>query len=248
MTTATGPAPGSGVDTQPRLTLPAAAGLDHRPVEATDGEPGLTEAALEILAVPELAFALVAVGLLGLALWLATPAHVDAGLLGGAALAAGGAGMAARPVSAGAAVLVVLAAASLGMEVLAFPGVGLHATGGGVGLMLAGLYWTGQWSAPRAWLVAPAAVAVAALTYRAGRRSWRRTRSDPFADSAVLIGRDTIVLTADGPTGQGMVASHLRVLHARHGNLHPGQTVRVTGQAADWLVVEPTDPHDTGDR
>ena len=128
-----------------------------------------------------MAHPLVAFGLLGITLWLANPAAVwrfRAGLL---ALAAGVAGMAGGRVSAGAVLFLLLAAGSLAMEVLAFPGCGLHAAGGGVALLLAGLFWTEEPVGPYAVVVVAVAAAVGGLTYRAGRRSWRRARTSRSA-------------------------------------------------------------------
>jgi membrane-bound ClpP family serine protease len=128
---------------------------------------------LELLAVPEIAFSLTAAGLLGLMWWLSSMRLVATGVAGLALLVPGVIGLATLPVSPGGTLLLVLAAASLSMEILAYPGFGLHAVSGWVTLTVAGLFLQGELTGPHPAVVVPVSAFVAAATYRAGRHSRR---------------------------------------------------------------------------
>jgi membrane-bound ClpP family serine protease len=210
---------------------------DYRSTGRQDAEGGAVQEALSILEPLEVAYPLVAFGLLGVVVWLAIPAAVWSCGVGVIALAAGVAGMAAGQISAGAVLFLLMAAGALAMEVLAFPGFGLHAAGGGVGLLMAGLFWTEQPVGPYAAVVAAVAAVVAGLTYRAGRRSWRRIRDEPFERSSELTGRRAVVLAGRGSLGHGVVDGELWQLRARSVALREAQAVEVVAQADDWLVV-----------
>ncbi len=154
-------------------------------------------------------------------------------------MAVGLVGMFSVPVGAAAVLLLTLAAGLLCMEVLAYPGIGLHALGGGVSLGLAGLFWTGEWSGAHPAVVLPVAVITAVVTYLAGRRSWRSIRNRPLEHSTQLTGRRTVVLSSMGPVGQGVIAGELWELRARRGTLQRGQAVQVVEAHAACLIVEP---------
>jgi membrane-bound serine protease (ClpP class) len=194
---------------------------------------------LEVLSVAEVAYPLVALGLMGVVCWLASPGMVWRGLAGAVLLSAGAAGLVALPVSAGGTFLLALAAASLCMEVLTTPGFGLHAAGGAVGLGLGGLSLQEPWSGAHPAIALSVAALVAGATYRAGCRSWRCTRHDPFAASPVLTGRTAVVLHADDHQGLAVVGGQLWTIHARHGRLREGQVVRVTQAMDARLEVVP---------
>lgn len=218
---------------------------DSPSIGREDAERGAVQEALSVLEPLEVAYPLVAFGLLGVVVWLASPGAVWCCRGGVVALAAGVAGMAAGDISAGAVLFLLMAAGALVMEVLAFPGIGLHAAGGGVALLLAGLYWTQQPVGLYVAVIVAVAVAVAGLTYRAGRRSWRRTRDEPFDGSPELMGRRAVVLAARDSGGHGVVQGELWQLRARSGALREAQTVEVVDQTDDWLVVTPVaDPDD----
>lgn len=206
--------------------------------QSVDGAT-LTRAALDVLAVPEIAFLLLTGGLLGMLCWAAQPAHRGAAVIGAAALLAGTTGMWALPAGTGAALLLGFAAASLLLEVLAYPGFGLHAIGGFVSLALAGLLLHGPWSGAHPAVVIPAAAGAAGLVHLAARRSWRRTRADPFAASDVLVGRETVILDAAGSHGLAVVCGQIWQVTTRHGPLRPGQVVRVVRPDAGTLLVDP---------
>ncbi|HEY6744331.1 MAG TPA: NfeD family protein [Mycobacteriales bacterium] len=212
---------------------------DPPSIGGADADHGAAHEALTVLEPLEVAYPLAAVGLLGVVVWLASPAAVWRGRLGAVALAAGIAGMIAGDISAGAVLLLLLAAGALVMEVLAFPGIGLHAAGGGIALLLAGLYWEEEPTGPYVGVIVAVAVAVAGLTYRAGRHSWRRARDKPFDGSLGPVGRRAVVLAARGSVGRGVVQGQLWELRGRDGALREAQTVEVVGRAGDWLIVTP---------
>jgi len=210
-------------------------------------EPGLLQTMPEALALPELAFTLVALGLLAVMVWLATPGMAVSGATGAVLLLLGSAGLAALPITMGASILLVLAAASLWFEVRHMPGVGLHAIGGWFALTIAGFSLHGEWSGAHPAVVLPAATLTAAGTYLAGRRSWRRIDNDPLAAPRLLTDRHTVVLHTDGLRGQAIVGGQLWTIRSRRGRLHPGQRVWIADAAPDCLIVEP-DPTADEDR
>jgi membrane-bound ClpP family serine protease len=204
--------------------------------------PDALQRLIDVLAIPELVFCLLAVGLLGVMVWLATPGMAASGATGAVLLVLGGCGMATIPVTAGAITLLVFAAASLWYEVRYMPGMGLHAIGGWFALTLSGFALSGQWSGAHPAVVLPAATLTAGGTYLAGRRSWRRIDNDPFAASPFLTDRHTIVLHADGLHGQAVVGGQLWTIRSRHGLLRPGQRIWIVGATKEWLIVEPDPP------
>jgi membrane-bound ClpP family serine protease len=211
---------------------------DPGPQVLADQDP-VTNAVLDLLAAAEVSYPLAVLGVLGLVCWVAVPGVLWLAVVGTALLTVSGVGLATLPVSTGGITLLGLGAVSLVMEVLALPGFGLHAAGGGVSLALGGLYLHGPWSGAHPGIVLSLAVFAAAVTYDAGRRSWRHTRSDPFASASDLIGREAVVLHANGPRGQAVVAGELWQIRAVTGRLREGQVIRVTQPEDDWLTVQP---------
>ena len=208
--------------------------IDAQVHESTSTAMGAT------VAPAELAFVLVAAGLVCIVFRLASPAMGwKAVVLGSLFLLLGAASLASLPPRAAGLLMLALAVASLGMEVLVLPGFGLHAVGGGVSLILAGVYLTEDVPGVHPAVAVPIAVAVAGLTYFAGRRSWRCIRHRPLDSSTMLVGRGTVVLTATGSSGRGVVSGHVWELRTEHGELRPGETVCVTQLVGDYLVVEP---------
>lgn len=187
----------------------------------------------------EIVFTLLAAGLLLLAVRLARPARNWPLGVGVTLLVLGSAGLAMLPLHAAGILMLAFAATSLAMEMLIFPGFGLHAAGAGVALLFAGLFLTGEPPSAHPVVVVPVAVAVALVAYLAGSRSWRRVRDQPFDASTTLIGRGTVVLAGDGASRLGVVSGQVWELQPKHGNLADGQHVRVTDEADNCLVVEP---------
>jgi membrane-bound ClpP family serine protease len=111
----------------------------------TPEAPDALQRVIDILAIPELAFCLLAVGLLGVMVWLATPGMAASGAAGAVLLLLGGCGMAAIPVTAGGVILLVFAAASLWFEVRYLP-VWAYTRSVAGALTLGGFTLSGQWS------------------------------------------------------------------------------------------------------
>jgi membrane-bound ClpP family serine protease len=219
-----------------------ATGRDRGSIDA-NGEPPpdileLSSVLGEILAVAEVSFVLLAAGLLAVAVWLAAPARLWVILAGSLVLAGGIFGLVTLPLSGGAVFLLTFGAASLLMEVLAAPGLLLHAAGGAVALIMAGLCLHHPWSGAHPLVVVPTTLIAAAGTWLAARRSWRAIRSDPFAPSSELVGRETVVLDADQDVGYAVVAGQLWVIHATSHDLRPGCAVRVTRHSTESLTVQ----------
>lgn len=187
----------------------------------------------------EAVFVLLAAGLLLLSIRLSCPTRRWTLFAGVALLVLGGAGLATLSLQVAGVLMLVCAATSLAMEALLFPGVGLHAAGAGISLLLAGLYLTGEQPSAHPVVVVPVAVAVAVVSFAVGNRSWRRVRDQPFDAAEGVIGRGTVVLAADGAGTYGVVRGQLWQLRAVSGQLRDGQHVRVTGAGEQWLVVEP---------
>jgi membrane-bound ClpP family serine protease len=222
--------------TEPNVVSLAGPRRSARPIHDA---PDALQGVIDVLAIPELAFSVLAVGLLGVMVWLAIPSMAGIGAAGAVLLVVGGSGMAAIPVTAGGIILLVLAAASLWFEVCRFPGLGLHAIGGWFALTLGGLFLSGQWSGAHPAVVLPAATVTAVGTYLTGRRSWRRIDDDPFADSPCLIDRHAVVLHTDGVQGQAVVGGQLWTIRSRRGLLRPGQRIWIADVGEEWLIVEP---------
>lgn len=191
-----------------------------------------------LLGLAEASFLLIAVGLFCIVFRLACPNRWSV-MAGSVLLMFGLVALVALPVHPGGLLLLAFAAASLLMEVLGYPGIGLHAIGGGVSLLLAGLFLTGEWSGAHPAAVAPTAIAAAAATYVAGRRSWRYVRNKPMVPFPQVAGRRTVVLSSTGAVGCGVVGGELWQLRAGKGLLIQGQTVQVVEALDQYLIVEP---------
>lgn len=202
-------------------------------------ESGWPSPSLELLAIPEVAFVLTAAGLLAGAIWLAKPDQRKAGLAAAALLTAGVTGLVLLPVSAAAALLLVLATGNLAMEVRANPGLFLHAAGGGVGLLLAGLCLHHPWSGAHPAVVVLVAVLISAETWKVARDS-PRARTDRSASLAQLIGRVTTVVDVDADADFGRVVLDGRFWTIRDpaAPLREGRRVRIVGHQGSWLTAE----------
>jgi membrane-bound ClpP family serine protease len=212
----------------------------ERPVQAGESAQESAIAALDVLAVPEIAYLLLAAGLLCLIVRLADPdLGWFSGAVGSALLLLAGAGLLAMPVRPAGVLMLTFAATSLCMEVLVLPGFGLYAAGAAFSLVLAGAFLGPDPTSVDPAVMVPIAGTVTVVTYWAGRRSWRYVRDRPFDPSPRLVGRGTMVLTASGRDGFGVVSGHLWALHAESGDLQPGQTVRVIEANVISLVVRP---------
>ncbi len=227
-----------------RSAAPGSAPLDpsdHDPASRGDDALNVLATTVESGALPEVTYLLVAAGLVCVALRLALPGLGAAGVVAATLLLSmGGAGLVAMPVRASALLLLACAGAALCLELLKFPGIGLHASGAGVSLLLAGLYLHEEAFAVHLGVVVPAALATSATIFIAGRCSPRYVNDQPLHGSRRLVGRRTVVLSAEGATGVALLADHLWDICSDDGPLDPGQPVRVTRAFDDWLLVETT--------
>jgi membrane-bound ClpP family serine protease len=130
-----GPGPARSIDAG---TRDQASGAQAREVTQDAAVTQTVQLVQQVLAAPEVAFCLIALGLFAVTMWLAMPALTTAGLVGAVLLVAGGASLAVARTSWAALVVLVLAAASLCFEARFVPGV-LYAIWGWFGLTLAGL-------------------------------------------------------------------------------------------------------------
>ena len=223
----------------PRRAEPPSQGGERLDEPAAVQEPHeLAAVAVQTLAVPELVFALIALGFVAAAVWGAHPHLWWVAAFGAPLLGGGMAGLVVLSPSTAAWLLLALAAGNLAMEVLCLPGFILHATGCAVALALAGLSLAHPWSGAHPAVVIPGAALVGVATWWAASRSWRAHRIDPFHTSDRLEGRDLVILdAAEGNLGHAVVAGHLWTIRDPDRPLVAGHPARVTGQEAEVLTV-----------
>ena len=201
-------------------------------------EVGLVSVGVEVLAVPEVAFILVAAGLLAAAVWIAQPHLWGLGLSTAPLLAAGSTGLVLLEPTPAALVLLTLAAASLAMEVFHLPGLMLHAVGGAVALAGAGSWLLGPWSGAHPTVAVPASAVVGLGTWAAARGSWRAAATDPLAESSRLLGREVVILgVRDEHMGCAVVAGRFWTVRDPRRPLREGGLAKVTGHQGDELTV-----------
>lgn len=217
------------------VELRAEAGAERADAFTTDA--GLATAGVEVLAMPEVAFVLIAFGYLAVAAWLAMPHLWVLGVSAAPLLGAGSAVLMQISPTPGALLLLLLAAASLAMEVFSLPGFMVHAAGGALALAGAGLWLHGPWSGAHPGVAGPVALVVGVGTWAAARRSWRAERTDPLSDSSRLVGRDVVILHVQGDLGRAVVAGHLWTVRDPERPLRPGGLARVTGCRGGELTV-----------
>jgi membrane-bound serine protease (ClpP class) len=205
--------------------------------DAFTADVGLATAGVEVLAMPEVAFVLIACGYLAVAAWLALPHLWVLGISAAPLLGAGATGLMQISPAPGAILLLVLAAASLAMEVFSLPGFMLHAAGGALALAGAGLWLHGPWSGAHPGVACPAALVVGLGTWVAARRSGRAALTDPLSDSPRLVGRELVILDAQDGLGHAVVAGQLWTVRDPERPLRPGGVARVTGCRGDELIV-----------
>jgi membrane-bound ClpP family serine protease len=199
-------------------------------------EPPEAREAVGMLIIPEVAFLLLASGLLALNVWIAHPHLAVAAALAPVLLVGGIIATVSMPASAAAFYFLVLATGSFLLEVLSLPGMVLHASGGAFSLVLAGLCLQEPWIGAHPGVVLPAAALVGLGTYVAGRQSWRVARTDPFDSSPRLIGRKAVVLTAELNAGHAVIGGAVWPI-ASSNKLCPGDIVSVIGMEYGRLLV-----------
>jgi membrane protein implicated in regulation of membrane protease activity len=231
------------------MTTPLAPAAPQDSGALANGEPSLTNEPparvelatfdADLLAIPEITLILTAAGLLTTAIWAARPRRWQLGTLAAAAVAAAATSLHTISPHTGALLLLLLAAASLAMEVYSLPGLMLHAAGGATALTMAGMCLYGPGSGAHPGVAVPAGLVVGLGTWSAARCSWRASRTDPWAASARLVGRELVVLQAmDGHRGHAVVAGQLWPIRDPHLPLEEGNVAVVTQRLGEELLVQ----------
>lgn len=206
-------------------------------------DPELTESALSessLIAGPELMFGCFSLGIVAVMMWLASPGTGRSGIIGLLLLATG---VALVPVAEPRLVCLgamVLSAGALWCETKLLPAVGLYATAGWMGLVVAGLtlYDASTGAHPAAVILF--ATLSSAGTYVVARRAWNRLKADPLEGSIFLVGRRAFVLrimTADRHHGLAVVGGQVWPVHDPWHRLREGQAVDVVEDTPTRLIV-----------
>jgi len=210
-------------------------------------EMSLFERILSFLADPNVAFLLISLGTLALAVEIWSPGLWVPGAIGVVSLVLGFAGVGFLPFSWAAVVLLGLAVLFFVLEAL-HPGVGLFGAFGAVALVLGGLFLLGgselpgQTLAVSRWLLAAVGVLTAALTVllvREMRLSHRPVYVSPYARER-LLGELALVTVRLAPRGEVWLAGESWTAELRGADsAEVGERVRVAELSQLGLVVEP---------
>ena len=213
-------------------------------------EMNLFERILSFLADPNVAFLLISLGSLALAVEIWSPGLWVPGAIGVVALILGFAGVGFLPFSWAALTLLALAVLFFVLEVL-HPGVGLFGAFGTVSLVLGGLFMLGGSGAPglpgdglqvSRWLLAGIGVAAALLVLlfvREMRLSHRQVYVSPYAREQ-LLGELAQVTVRLAPQGEVRLAGETWTAELRGADsAEVGEQVRVAELSQVGLLVEP---------
>ncbi len=210
----------------------------------------LFERLLSFLADPNIAFLLISLGTLALAVELWSPGLWVPGTIGVIALVLGFAGLGNLPFSWAAVALLAVAVLLFVLEAL-HPGVGLFGAFGTVALVLGGVFMLGVLGPPELpggspgvsrWIIAGtgalAALAVA-LVVREVRLSHRAGYVSPLAQER-LVGQIAEATSRLAPRGEVRLAGEAWSAELRGADsAEPGESVRVVEVTGLGLVVEP---------
>jgi membrane-bound serine protease (ClpP class) len=235
--------------------------LDGRTLAAADGavpvstvgaeiktiEMNVFERILSFLADPNIAFLLISLGTLALAVEIWSPGLWVPGAIGVLCLILGFAGVGFLPFTWAALVLLALAVLFFVLEAL-HPGIGLFGAFGTVALILGGLFMLGGSELPgqalsvSPWLIASVGVLAVLLTVllvREMRLSHRPVYVSPFAREK-LLGELAEVTVRLAPQGEVRVAGETWSAELRGGRAaEVGERVRVADLSQLGLLVEP---------
>ncbi|GAA5057076.1 nodulation protein NfeD [Thermocatellispora tengchongensis] len=194
----------------------------------------------QFLASPNIAYILFTLGLLGLLYELASPGIGVAGIVGAVSLVLALFGMAVLPVNAAGVVLLLIAAGLFLAELFA-PGIAGFAIGGGVVLVLAGVFLFDEAQGVRVdpMVALPTAVVIVVLAVIAGRIVYRTRHGSAATGTSALVGRTAQVGESEGDRGRIFMDGAWWAARSTGGPLSPGQDVRVTDVDGLTLVVEP---------
>lgn len=210
-------------------------------------EMSVFERILSFLADPNIAFLLISLGILALAVEIWSPGLWVPGAIGVVSLVLGFAGVGFLPFTWAALVLLGLAVLFFVLEAL-HPGIGLFGAFGTVSLVLGGLFMLGGSELPgqaievSPWLLAGVgvvAVLLTALLVREMRLSHRVIYVSPYAKER-LVGELAQVTVRLAPRGEVRVAGETWTAELRSGgSAEIGERVRVADLSQLGLVVEP---------
>jgi len=226
--------------------------IDGKPVVMADGrsviletrgtavevfDPGFFRKLLLVIADPNLAFLFVSLGTLAVIYEVANPGLGLAGIIGVVLLILGFFALSVLPVTVAGGALLILAVGLFASE-LFVPGIGLLAAGGTIALIVGGLLLFEGPFGIRPVVLWPVGLVVGAGVLLAGRLTWRARRAPAASGAEALVGRKTVVATADGPRGQAFVEGAWWRIRSRTGPLPEGHTVTVVASEGLELIVD----------
>ena len=210
-------------------------------------EMNIFERVLSFLADPNVAFLLISLGTLALAVEIWSPGLWVPGAIGVVCLILGFAGVGCLPFTWAAVVLLALAVLFFVLEAL-HPGIGLFGAFGAVALVLGGLFMLGGSELPgqalrvSPWLLASVGVLAVLLTVvlvREMRLSHRPVYVSPYARER-LLGELAEVTVRLAPQGEVRVAGEAWGAELRGGGTaEVGERVRIADVSQLGLLVEP---------
>lgn len=231
------------LDAADGLTVLTAAGpvtLDTADAALREVPMDLRQRVVHVLGDPNVLYALMLVGMLGIYVELSNPGLVLPGVLGAVALIAAGVGLSILPFNAGGLLLVLLGLALLIAEVFVVSS-GALALGGVVSVVLGGLLLfdvAGFDLSVDPWVLGLVGVVGAALAVLVAVLVARAQRRPPLGGAEGLVGEAGEVLEGGHEHGRVRVAGETWWADWR-GDLRPGERVRVTGVHGLHLDVEP---------
>ncbi|MDH3396987.1 MAG: nodulation protein NfeD, partial [Acidimicrobiia bacterium] len=112
------------------------------------------------------------------------------------------------------------------------------AAGGTISLIVGGLLLFEGPFGIRPMVLWPVGLVVGGGVVLAGRLTWRARRAPPVSGAEALMGRETVVGTASGRTGQAFVEGAWWRIRSRNGELTEGRPVTVVATEGLELIVK----------
>jgi membrane-bound serine protease (ClpP class) len=200
-------------------------------------DPGFFRSLLLIIADPNLAFLFVSLGTLAVIYEVANPGLGLAGIIGVILLILGFFALSVLPITVAGAALLVLAA-GLFIGELFVPGIGVLAAGGTLSLIVGGLLLFEDPFGIRPIVLWPVGLVMGGGVVLAGRLTWRARRAPAASGAEALVGRETVVATGGGRTGQAFVEGAWWRIRSRSEDLIEGRSVTVVATEGLELIVE----------
>ncbi len=211
-----------------------------RAVEVYD--PGFFRNLLMLIADPNLAFLFLSLGTLAVIYEVANPGLGLAGIVGVILLILGFFALSVLPVTVAGAALLILAA-GLFIGELFVPGIGVLAAGGTIALIVGGLMLFEGPFGIRPIVLWPVGLVMGVGVLLAGRLTWRARRAPAASGAEALLGRQAIVGTAEGRSGQAFLEGAWWRVRSRSGELSEGMPVTVVATEGLELIVETEEEH-----